>query len=167
MSEFHYRIFEQGEIGPLYAIANEEALLGFYINEERFLASKERWGCTEATEKHPILDRLRNELDEYFLGKNSMFSVPLLVEGTEFQKAVWREMSSIPFGETISYSELAQNINRPKAVRAIGQACKANHFVILLPCHRVVGKNGALTGYAGDKTPIKEWLLNRERAVRR
>lgn len=107
------------------------------------------------------------ELTEYFAGKRKRFSVPLSVHsGTVFQRRVWHALSLIPFGETRSYQEIAQAIESPKAVRAIGQANSKNPLPIIVPCHRVIGKNGALTGYLGSSEQeglsIKKFLLHME-----
>jgi methylated-DNA-[protein]-cysteine S-methyltransferase len=104
------------------------------------------------------------ELTEYFCGKRKKFTVPLNPRGTEFQKSVWMELSRIPFGETISYEELAKRINNPKAVRAVGAANGKNPLWLIVPCHRVIGKNGSLTGYAGGVL-MKQKLLSLESAL--
>lgn len=99
------------------------------------------------------------ELTEYFSGKRTSFDVPLNPKGTEFQKAVWKELTRIPYGETISYQELANRIKKPKAVRAVGAANGKNPLWMIVPCHRVIGKNGTLTGYAGGLSMKKKLLL--------
>ncbi|WP_429950844.1 methylated-DNA-[protein]-cysteine S-methyltransferase [Enterococcus sp. AZ170] len=111
------------------------------------------------------------ELAEYFSGKRKVFSVPLSINtGTDFQRAVWDALAQIPFGETRSYQAIAQAIASPKAVRAIGQANSKNPLPIIVPCHRVIGKNGKLTGYLGsiehDGLSIKEFLLQLEHVTR-
>jgi len=105
------------------------------------------------------------ELNEYFAGSRRAFTIPVAPRGTDFQRAVWSELQRIPFGATISYGELARRIGRPKAVRAVGAANGANPIPIVIPCHRVIGSNGKLTGYGGglDK---KETLLAIERGAR-
>lgn len=102
------------------------------------------------------------QLSEYFDGKRKKFDLPLHVEGSEFQKQVWNALRKIPYGETRSYKDIAEYIGNPKAVRAVGMANNKNPIVIILPCHRVIGSNGKLVGYAGglDK---KTWLLDLER----
>jgi methylated-DNA-[protein]-cysteine S-methyltransferase len=109
----------------------------------------------------PVLLQLRTELDEYFAGTRKSFNVKLAPEGTEFQRAAWTALTKIPFGQTRSYGEQAASIGNPKAVRAIGAANGKNPIAIVVPCHRVIGANGTLTGYAGglDK---KEFLLKLE-----
>lgn len=105
------------------------------------------------------------ELDEYFSGKRSGFTVPLSIEGSDFCKKVWSELLSIPYGETRSYADVALAIGKPGGCRAVGQANRKNSIPIFIPCHRVIGKNGALTGYCGtDHLGIKEYLLQMERS---
>lgn len=106
-----------------------------------------------------ILKQAVKELNEYFAGKRTKFDVPLNPTGTEFQKAVWNELTRIPYGETISYQELAIRINKPKAVRAVGAANGKNPLWMIVPCHRVIGKNGTMTGYAGGISLKKKLLL--------
>jgi methylated-DNA-[protein]-cysteine S-methyltransferase len=98
------------------------------------------------------------EIDEYFAGARRAFTVPLVLRGTVFQRRVWEELCRIPYGETISYGELARRIGRPSAVRAVGLANGANPLAIVVPCHRVIGADGTLTGYGGG-LPTKRQLL--------
>lgn len=101
------------------------------------------------------------QLDEYFSGKRTTFDIPLLLAGTEFQKAVWQELLNIPYGTTISYGKLAQQLGNPKAVRAVAASNGANPVSILVPCHRVIGSNHKLTGYGGGLA-AKKFLLELE-----
>lgn len=101
------------------------------------------------------------ELDEYFAGKRKEFSVPLSLQGTEFQKKVWNALCDIPYGETRCYSDIAAAINNPKGCRAVGMANNKNPVMILVPCHRVIGKDGSLVGYGGG-LPMKKYLLELE-----
>jgi methylated-DNA-[protein]-cysteine S-methyltransferase len=110
-----------------------------------------------------VLAETRLQLDEYFSGNRQEFQVPLFFAGTEFQKKVWNALMEIPFGQTISYLNLAKKLNNPEAVRAVAAANGANATSIIVPCHRVIGENGKLTGYAGGLT-AKRKLLNLERA---
>lgn len=96
-----------------------------------------------------ITDEAARQLDEFFDRKRRTFDIPLLFVGTDFQKAVWKELAVIPFGETISYGEMARRIGMPKAVRAVASACGANALSVFVPCHRVIGSDRSLTGYAG------------------
>lgn len=113
------------------------------------------------SQSHPILDACVLQLDEYFKNKRKEFTVKLNPEGTEFQKIVWNELLKIPFGRTVSYMELAKSIGDVKAIRAVGAANGKNKIAIIIPCHRVIGSNGKLTGYAGGLWR-KEWLLKHE-----
>lgn len=106
------------------------------------------------------------QLDEYFAGKRREFNLPILTSGTPFQEAVWRELRKIPYGETASYSEIARAIGRPRAFRAVAQACHVNPIAIIIPCHRVIGADGSLTGYAAG-LEIKRQLLGLEHRVAR
>ena len=96
-----------------------------------------------------VLEKARQQLDEYFLSKLREFDIPLLFVGTDFQKKVWNELLNIPYGTTISYGELAQRIGMPKSVRAVANANAVNAISIIAPCHRVIGSDGKLTGYGG------------------
>lgn len=101
------------------------------------------------------------QLDEYFVRKRKEFNIPLLLVGSDFQKRVWKELLTIPFGATLSYKEIAQRIGKPKAVRAVANAVGANPISIILPCHRVIGSNKSLGGYAGG-IEVKQKLLELE-----
>ena len=114
-------------------------------------------------EETPLLRQTADQLDEYFQGSRRVFDVPLSPQGTEFERTVWKALQAIPYGETRSYGDIARRIGRPSACRAVGQANNRNPVGIIIPCHRVVGSSGSLTGYAGglDK---KIALLKLERA---
>jgi len=113
------------------------------------------------TEEDDFTRNIKNQLLAYCKGELKKFDIDLLVEGTEFQKKVWEEMQKIPYGKTMTYGELAEKVGNPKGARAIGMACNKNKIPIIIPCHRVVGKNGKLTGFAGG-LDIKEFLLRIE-----
>ena len=108
-----------------------------------------------------VLTECIKQLDEYFKGKRKTFSLPLLLRGTVFQQSVWRQLTRIPYGKTSSYKKVARSIGKPGAVRAVGNANGTNPVSIIVPCHRVVGHNGHLTGY-GSGLWRKEWLLHHE-----
>ena len=110
------------------------------------------------------LEEAARQLCEYFSGKRTEFDLPLAPEGTEFQRNVWRRLQDIPYGETISYGELARQVGNPKASRAVGAANGQNPIPIVIPCHRVIGANGKLTGFGGG-LPVKEALLALEAEV--
>ncbi|ODG89929.1 cysteine methyltransferase [Gottfriedia luciferensis] len=109
----------------------------------------------------PSLKDAANELIEYFNGSRKEFSIQSIAKGTPFQESVWRELVKIKYGETASYADIASRIGNPKAVRAVANANARNPLSIIVPCHRIIGSNGKLTGYAGGLWR-KEWLLNRE-----
>jgi len=110
---------------------------------------------------HPILQRTKAQLQDYFSGTLREFDLPLAPQGTPFQCLVWNALASIPYGTTTSYAELAVRIGKPAAMRAVGGANGRNPISIILPCHRVIGADGSLTGYGGG-LPIKEFLLRLE-----
>jgi methylated-DNA-[protein]-cysteine S-methyltransferase len=111
----------------------------------------------------PLIKKAAAQIEEYLNGKRKKFSLPLSMHGTEFQMDVWRALQSIPYGETRSYKEIAELVHRPKAVRAVGMANHHNPISIIVPCHRVIGHNGSLTGYGGG-LPLKKYLLELEQA---
>ena len=113
------------------------------------------------TKETPLLRKAKKQLSEYFAGERKVFDLPLSPEGTPFQKKVWQALLKIPYGETASYQEIAETIGQEKAARAVGMANHRNPLPIFIPCHRVIGKNGALTGYAGG-IAVKEFLLRLE-----
>lgn len=114
-----------------------------------------------ATASDAVLDATAWQLEEYFAGTRTAFDLPLRPSGTDFQRAVWSGLEEIPYGETRSYGELAARVGRPKAARAIGAGCGRNPIPVVVPCHRVIGADGTLTGYAGG-TAIKNALLRLE-----
>lgn len=122
-------------------------------------AMKDAWGPEEAT---PVLEAAVDQLEAYFAGTLKDFDLPLAATGTEFQHKVWNELRRIPYGETVSYLDVAERIGDRKAVRAVGLANGRNPIAIVVPCHRVIGANGRLTGYAGGLWR-KERLLSLER----
>jgi len=109
----------------------------------------------------PLIKIAAAQLTEYFAGKREEFDLPLAPAGTDFQRAVWRALQTIPFGETRSYGDIAAQIGNPKACRAVGMANNRNPIAIIIPCHRVIGRDGSLTGYGGG-LDIKQYLLNLE-----
>lgn len=111
-----------------------------------------------------LTNRAANQLQEYFAGKRTVFELPLEPQGSEFQKQVWEALRSIPYGETRSYGDIARSIDKPKAHRAVGSANNKNPLLIVVPCHRVIGANGRLSGYAAG-TRLKEHLLTLEQAI--
>jgi len=112
-------------------------------------------------EVSPALQEAVKQIDQYFQGQRKEFSLPLELQGTDFQKQVWHKLMAIPFGQTRSYLDVAKEMGREKAARAVGNANNKNKIAIIIPCHRVIGSNGALTGYASGIWR-KEWLLKHE-----
>ena len=110
----------------------------------------------------PLISSAKRQLDEYFQGKRKSFDLPLALSGTQFQQKVWNALCTIPYGETRSYKEIAAQIQNPKGCRAVGMANNRNPIMIIIPCHRVIGSNGSLVGYAGG-LDIKQWLLAHEK----
>jgi methylated-DNA-[protein]-cysteine S-methyltransferase len=141
-----YSILKTSLVGDLLLVANSTQLIGIYFSEcEHAPAVQSDWKLDPA---HPVLEKAAGEIQEYIQGKRTTFSVPLHFAGTDFQGEIWRQIARIPFGETITYTELAGRAGVPKALRAAGTATGKNPFSLIIPCHRVVGKNG-LGGYAG------------------
>ncbi|WP_407303644.1 methylated-DNA--[protein]-cysteine S-methyltransferase [Acinetobacter sp.] len=149
-------------VGTLKLVANETALVAVLWENE----SPKRVRLAELVEQadHPILLETQMQLTEYFAGKRQQFDLPLDFEGTEFQQKVWQALLSIPFGETRSYREIAEQIGNVKAVRAVGAANGKNPISIIAPCHRVIGAGGKLVGFAGG-LENKDILLKLEKIV--
>lgn len=162
MNEF-YRSTLPTPLGELAIFANDNAIYRVEfidsIQEEdtRFINSEVK---TDYVESQLTL-QAKNQLTQYFAGENTTFDLPLAPQGTAFRQQTWQALQKIPYGETRSYSEQAELMNNKKAVRAVGAANGANPIAIIIPCHRVIGKNGSLTGYAGG-LHRKAWLLNFE-----
>lgn len=149
-------------VGPLTLFSDGTALTFLLFGREASVLDLDLRGLGP----DPVLRKAAQQLREFFAGKRHSFEVPLHAEGTPFQRAVWAALHSIPFGETISYGELARRVHRPTASRAVGGAVGKNPISILVPCHRVIGANGALTGYGGG-LENKRRLLDFERAAPR
>ena len=156
----HYR-YHDSPTGRLLLAGDEGGLSMLYMDLEVRHYPQPDW-----REGSPLLDDVARQLDEYFAGKRQRFDVKLNTGGTEFQRQVWQALLEIPYGRTTVYAELARRIGRPKAIRAVGAANGANPISIIVPCHRVIGSDGSLTGYAGG-LPRKAWLLRLEGAIAR
>lgn len=143
-------------VGPLTLVGHGEALWAVKFGPP----SAEELGVSSTA----VLDRTREQLEEYFAGLRREFTIPLHFEGTSFRRDVWRALLDVPFGATVSYAAIARRIGRPDAVRAVGAANGANPLAIVVPCHRIVGADGSLTGYGGG-LDRKRWLLGHERRV--
>lgn len=151
------------EIGKLYIVAENNRVSAIYIGQMDFLAKENISLLTEEPENE-FLRECVTQLKEYFGGLRTAFTLLLEQKGTDFQVDIWNKLAEIPFGQTKSYQDIAIAVGRPKAVRAVGQANKANRIPIIIPCHRVIGKNQTLTGYAGSRKDIKKVLLTIEGA---
>lgn len=147
-------------VGRLRLVATDQGLSRLLFDEQADADAHPDGDSTRADD-HPVLAAATTQLEEYFAGHRQEFDIPLDLTGTEFQRAAWSALASVPYGETRSYRQQAEAIGRPKAVRAIGAANGRNPIPIVLPCHRIVGSDGSLTGYGGGLS-IKEYLLNHE-----
>jgi AraC family transcriptional regulator, regulatory protein of adaptative response / methylated-DNA-[protein]-cysteine methyltransferase len=157
-------------LGPLLVGATDEGVCLLEFTDRRMLESnlatiRKRFHSPVVPGEHPWLKQLQSELKEYFAGRRQDFAVPLAPKGTAFQEQVWAQLRAIPFGQTIAYDELARRVDRPTAQRAVALANGQNRIAILIPCHRVIGKDGSLTGYGGGLWR-KRLLLELERAGR-
>ncbi|WP_118949971.1 methylated-DNA--[protein]-cysteine S-methyltransferase [Taibaiella helva] len=153
-----YTSFYQSPLGPVRISASEAGLLSVsFIEEEQgqYLA--------EPAVANTLSRLAVQQLDEYFNGKRTAFDIPLSPSGTSFQEAVWRELVKVPFGKTESYGYIAHQLNNPLSIRAVGSANNRNPIAVFIPCHRIIGADGSLTGYAGGLWR-KEYLLKLERA---
>jgi methylated-DNA-[protein]-cysteine S-methyltransferase len=153
----------ESPIGKLTLVADEENLT------ELTWGSESRQRGTDGFldgENHPVIKKTAKQLREYFAGARKDFDIPLKLDGTGFQKKVWKALMGIPYGGVTSYSQIAVKISAPKACRAVGMANGRNKIPIIIPCHRVIGKDGTLTGFGGG-LDIKEFLLNLEAKNRR
>jgi methylated-DNA-[protein]-cysteine S-methyltransferase len=155
----------ESTLGTIYIVATDNAIVNVHIGETE-------WNSFEVVNKlnltrqpTPLLKEAVKQFKEYLTGDRIMFELPLYQSGTDFQQRVWNVLIDIPYGQTWSYYDVASHIHSPKAVRAVGQANKANQLPIIVPCHRVIGKNKKLTGYAGNKVDLKEKLLRLEGAL--
>jgi methylated-DNA-[protein]-cysteine S-methyltransferase len=146
-------------VGELTLVASDDGLVAILWEDDA--PDRVRLGALVDTPGHPLLAQTERELGEYFAGRRTRFSVPLDMHGTDFQQSVWRALLTIPFGETRSYADIATQIGRPTATRAVGAANGRNPISIIAPCHRVIGANGSLTGFAGGLA-AKEYLLGLE-----
>jgi methylated-DNA-[protein]-cysteine S-methyltransferase len=154
-----YFTYCESPIQPLFLLSDSRSLTGLYtVSEKHILTIQEDW--LEDDTALPFADA-KKQLQAYFNGLLTEFTVPLAMQGTAFQRRVWNELQQIPYGKTLSYGELANRIGQPQASRAVGLANGRNPISILVPCHRVIGANGKLTGYGGG-LERKQWLLEHE-----
>jgi len=161
VAAIYFTRVESSPVGPLLLAAEEMGLrLVWFLRGKRTRPPDPAWREDPAF----FADVLR-QLNSYFAGELREFNLPLVFEGTDFQKKVWKTLTAIPYGETISYGQLAKQIGEPKAVRAVGAANGQNPIPIIVPCHRVIGSNGSLTGFGGG-LENKRKLLELERGQR-
>ena len=146
-----YTSYYNSPIGTIEISATEQHIISVIFAESE----------TNKISANAVIEECRKQLHEYFHGDRKDFSLLYLLPGTDFQKAIWNKLKSIEYGKTISYSELAEKLNGAKGARAVGSTNGKNPILIILPCHRVVGQNGNLTGYAGGLWR-KKWLLEHE-----
>lgn len=164
MKKREYTVYKSKELGDIYIISDGEAIVNVELFEDGWEKASDQYEMVKSDA--PLLQEAVKQFDEYFQGKRTTFQLPLKWKGTPFQQKVWQALCDIPYGMTASYSDIAEKIGHPKAVRAVGQANRANELAIIVPCHRVIGKNRALTGYAGNRTDLKEKLLHLEERYR-
>jgi methylated-DNA-[protein]-cysteine S-methyltransferase len=162
---FHTSIVQtryESPLGPMIVAATDSGLAGLWFEGQRHLPDSSAWPVRP---QHPVLRQAITQLEEYFGGRRTGFELPLdLQGGTAFQQSVWQALLSIPRGGTMSYGVLSQRIGQPAAVRAVGAAVGRNPLSIVVPCHRVLGADGTLTGYAGG-LQRKSALLQLEGAL--
>ncbi|MFN7160164.1 MAG: methylated-DNA--[protein]-cysteine S-methyltransferase [Candidatus Gracilibacteria bacterium] len=149
------RSYYNSPVGILELQEDQGHLIGLYFRDAQGIENN----------NSDLFIEVKKQLDEYFVGKRSTFTLPLKITGTPFQEGVWNALLDIPYGETRSYLQQAQYIQNPKAVRAVGTTNGKNKISIIIPCHRVIGKDGSLTGYGGELWR-KKWLLEHEKKYR-
>lgn len=149
------------ELGPILFACDDQGLTRVHFTDSsKPLAMDDTW-CR--TPEDPLLQETRRQLDAYFSGKRRQFSLPLAMEGTDFQISVWKALTTIPYGTTWSYKELAAAVGNPAACRAVGNANGKNKIVIIVPCHRVIGSDGDLVGFASGLVR-KRYLISLEQS---
>jgi len=148
-----YRTYYNSKIGLLEITGTSDAITGVNFTDEKKTIDRDL---------PDILKECRDQLDEYFQGKRTEFSLKLFLDGTDFQKKVWKRLLKIPYGQTVSYKDVAVGIGNDKGVRAVGGATGRNNISIIIPCHRVIGSGGSLVGFGGGLWR-KVWLLNHEK----
>lgn len=157
----HYRTIES-PVGPLMLVGDRASLRRLAFVRDGESEPDETW----QSDRRGALDGVCRELEAYFAGRLTRFETTVAPEGTVFQRRVWQALCDIPYGHTVSYGELARQIGAERAVRAVGAANGANPIAIIIPCHRVIGANGSLTGFGGG-LPVKRALLDLEQGKRR
>jgi methylated-DNA-[protein]-cysteine S-methyltransferase len=148
-----YRAWVRSPIGAIEIRATEQGITGLYFVQRK---------PGREMREHPFLQDAVGQVDEYFRGARKEFSLKLKLQGTEFQRKVWRELMKIPYGRTVSYKDVAAAVGSPRAARAVGQANHRNPIAIIIPCHRIIGRQGGMVGYGGGLWR-KKWLLAHEK----
>lgn len=154
-------------LGPMFACATSQGICLLEFTNRRMLETefedlKKRLNAVILPGENKFLIQVQKELLEYFNGARKLFTVPLDTPGTDFQNKVWKKLQQVPYGETCSYKQLATSMNNPMAIRAVASANGHNRIAIIIPCHRIIGENGNLTGYGGG-LPRKKWMIDFER----
>ena len=148
-------------VGDLILVARDDALVGLYMAGQKYLPDDDQFGAQQCL---PVFDVTQAQLDEYFAGERRHFELPLAPVGNEFRLSVWGELGRIPYGETRTYGQLAANLGEPQMAQAVGAANGRNPIAIIIPCHRVIGADGSLVGFAGG-LERKRYLLEHEQKV--
>ncbi|MFD4530770.1 methylated-DNA--[protein]-cysteine S-methyltransferase [Kitasatospora sp. NPDC058397] len=151
-------------VGRLLVVAGDNALIGLYFPGYRYTPRPSAWGRRADTSADPVLAQARSELDEYFAGKRQVFDVAAATNGDEFQEQVWAQLRQIPYGARITYGDIAVELGSKGFAQSVGQAVGRNPVSIVIPCHRVVGAGGKLTGFGGG-LERKQLLLDLEEPV--
>ena len=151
-----HKLDYESPIGMIEIVGTNEAISSILFSE------KDKRVNFSSTETPPVLEECYKQLDEFFKGERRDFSFSYQLQGTDFQKTVWKALIEIPYGQTVAYKDIAFSIGNEKAIRAVGNANGKNKLSIVIPCHRIIGSNGKLTSYAGGLWR-KEWLLQHER----
>ena len=148
----NYKTFYNSPVGILEICGTDNSITSLYFIDEEL---------NSEVMSNPYIEKCTEQLDEYFDGRRKIFEINIQAEGTDFQKKVWSELLKIPFGETKSYMEITKSLGNEKAIRAVANANGQNKISIIIPCHRVIGSDGSLTGYGGGLWR-KKWLLDHE-----
>lgn len=159
-----HAVIDASPCGPLTLVARDGGLAGLYMTDQRHLPAPETFGPRVAVTDLAVFTRAAEQLAAYFAGELTAFDIDVALTGTPFQRRVWEALRDIPYGRTVSYGELAAALGQPTASRAVGLANGRNPVSIIVPCHRVVGADGSLTGYGGG-IERKRWLLGFEGAA--
>ena len=148
-------------IGVLAIVEEKSAITGLFFGKKKIPGCEPTAPASGAEAETPLIKKTKTQLEEYFAGKRRSFDLPLCLIGTEFQCSVWEALKNIPYGQTRAYSDIAADVGNPRACRAVGMANNRNPISIIIPCHRVIGKDKSLTGYGGG-LEAKRFLLELE-----